>query len=41
MVLGGLVVIVLSIDPRFAASNPAEDDEFLLAIKQTCNTRSK
>jgi hypothetical protein len=31
--LGGLVVACLPLDPRFAGSNPAEDDAFLRAIK--------
>jgi hypothetical protein len=31
--LGGLVVACLSLDPRFAGSNTAEDDEFVMAIK--------
>jgi hypothetical protein len=33
VVIGGLVVIVLAIDPRFADSNPTEDDGFLRTIK--------
>jgi hypothetical protein len=31
--LGGLVVACLPLDPRFAGSNPAEDDGFLRVIK--------
>jgi hypothetical protein len=33
VVLGGLEVVVLAIDPSFAASNPTEDDGVLRAIK--------
>jgi hypothetical protein len=33
IVLGGLVVIVVAIGPRFVGSNPAEDDEFLREIR--------
>jgi hypothetical protein len=32
-VLGGLVVTVLSLDEKFAGSNPAEDEGYLRAIK--------
>jgi hypothetical protein len=41
VVLGGLVVSMLAIvplDPRFAGSNPAEDDGFLKAIEVRCTT---
>jgi hypothetical protein len=31
--LGGLVTACLPLDPRFAGSNPAEDDGFLRVIK--------
>jgi hypothetical protein len=31
--LGGLVVACYPLDPRFAGSNPAEDDGFLRVIK--------
>jgi hypothetical protein len=31
--LGGLVVACLPLDPRFAGSNPAEDDGFSRVIK--------
>jgi hypothetical protein len=31
--LGGLVVACLPLDPRFAGSNPADDDGFLRVIK--------
>jgi hypothetical protein len=31
--LGALLIIVLAIDPRFAGSYPAEDNEFLRVIK--------
>jgi hypothetical protein len=31
--LGGLLVACLPLDPRFAGSNPAEDDGFLRVIK--------
>jgi hypothetical protein len=30
---GGLAVSALAIGPRFAGSNPAEDERFLIAIK--------
>jgi hypothetical protein len=33
VVIGGLVVACLPLDPRFAGSNPAEDDRFLRVIK--------
>jgi hypothetical protein len=33
VVLGGLVVVGLQLDPKFAGSNAAEDDGFLRAIK--------
>jgi hypothetical protein len=33
LVLGGLVVAHLTLGPRFAGLNPAEDDGFLRAIK--------
>jgi hypothetical protein len=33
VVLGGAVVIVLPLDPRFVGSNPAESDGFLRTIK--------
>jgi hypothetical protein len=36
--LGGLVVIVLAIEPRFAGSNTVEEDWFLLAIKISSTT---
>jgi hypothetical protein len=32
VVLRGVMVIVLAIDPRFVGSNPDEDSEFLRAI---------
>jgi hypothetical protein len=35
VVLGGLVFIVLVIDPSFEGSDPAEDSRFLRAIKST------
>jgi hypothetical protein len=31
--LGGLVVACLTVDPRFAGSNPAEDDGFFKGDK--------
>jgi hypothetical protein len=37
--LGDLVVIVLAIGPKFAGSDPAQDDGFLRAI-QICSTTS-
>jgi hypothetical protein len=33
VVLGGLELVCLALDPRFAGSKPAEDDAFLRAIK--------
>jgi hypothetical protein len=33
VVLGGVIDIVLSLDPKFAGSNPAEDEGLLMAIK--------
>jgi hypothetical protein len=36
---GGLVAACLPLDPRFAGSNPADDDGFLRVIK-ICSTSS-
>jgi hypothetical protein len=38
VVLGGLVVACLPLDPKFAGSNQVEDDGFLRAIKIRCAT---
>jgi hypothetical protein len=38
-ILGGLVVVCLLLDPRFAGSNPTEGDRFLKATK-ICSTVS-
>jgi hypothetical protein len=37
-VVGGLVVACLPLDPKFAGSNPAEDDGFLRVIKVRSTT---
>jgi hypothetical protein len=39
--VGGLVVACLPLDPRFAGSNPAEDDRFLRAIKSVARVPSE
>jgi hypothetical protein len=36
VVIGGLVVACLPLDPSFAGSNPAEDDEIFLHVKDPC-----
>jgi hypothetical protein len=36
VVFGGVMVVVLSLDPRFAGSNPVDSDGFLRAIKIRC-----
>jgi len=39
--VGGIMVICLPLDPTFAGSNSAEDDEFLSAIKSVAQLASE